>query len=32
MINQFIVIAYYLGISPDRLSRWYRRKAGKSGD
>jgi len=32
LINQLIVIAYYLGISPDRLSRWYRRKAGKSGD
>ena len=32
LINQLIVIAYYLGISPDRLSRWYRREAGKSGD
>jgi rSAM/selenodomain-associated transferase 2/rSAM/selenodomain-associated transferase 1 len=32
LINQFIVIAYYLGISPDRLSRWYRRDAGKTGN
>jgi hypothetical protein len=32
LINQLIVIAYYLGISPDRLSRWYRREAGKSGN
>jgi rSAM/selenodomain-associated transferase 2/rSAM/selenodomain-associated transferase 1 len=31
LINQLIVIAYYLGISPDRLSRWYRREAGKAG-
>jgi rSAM/selenodomain-associated transferase 2 len=29
LINQLIVMAYYLGISPDRLSRWYRREAGK---
>ena len=32
LINQLIVLAYYLGISPDRLSRWYRREAGKTGD
>lgn len=32
LINQLIVIAYYLGISPDRLSRWYRREAGKTGN
>jgi rSAM/selenodomain-associated transferase 2/rSAM/selenodomain-associated transferase 1 len=25
-INQAIVIAYELGISPDRLARWYRRQ------
>ncbi len=31
LINQLIFIAYYLGISPDRLSRWYRREAGKTG-
>jgi rSAM/selenodomain-associated transferase 2/rSAM/selenodomain-associated transferase 1 len=31
LINQLIVIAYYLGISPERLSRFYRRKAGKGG-
>jgi len=32
LINQLIVTAYYLGISPDRLSRWYRREAGKTGN
>jgi rSAM/selenodomain-associated transferase 2/rSAM/selenodomain-associated transferase 1 len=31
LINQLIIIAYYLGISPERLSRFYRRKAGKGG-
>jgi rSAM/selenodomain-associated transferase 2 len=29
LINQMIVIAFYLGISPERLARWYRREAGK---
>ena len=32
LINQLIVMAYYLGISPDRLTRWYRREAGKTGN
>jgi hypothetical protein len=32
LVNQMIVIAYYLGISPERLARWYRREAGKSGN
>ena len=31
LINHLIVMAYYLGISPDRLNRWYCREAGKSG-
>jgi rSAM/selenodomain-associated transferase 2/rSAM/selenodomain-associated transferase 1 len=31
LVNQMIVIAFYLGISPQRLARWYRREAGKSG-
>ncbi|MGD8304678.1 MAG: TIGR04283 family arsenosugar biosynthesis glycosyltransferase [Desulfobacterales bacterium] len=31
LVNQMIVIAFYLGISPERLARWYRREAGKSG-
>ena len=31
LINQMIVIAFYMGISPERLARWYRREAGKSG-
>ena len=32
LINQLIVIAYYLGASPQQLARFYRRKAGKSGN
>jgi rSAM/selenodomain-associated transferase 2/rSAM/selenodomain-associated transferase 1 len=30
LLNQFIVLAYCLGISPQRLSRWYNREKGKS--
>jgi len=29
LLNQIIVIAYYLGISPQRLSQWYRREKEK---
>ena len=29
LINQLIIIAYYLGIPPERMNRWYRREAGK---
>ncbi len=29
LLNQIIIIAYYLGISSQRLSRWYRRDKGK---
>ena len=29
LLNQIIVLAYHLGISPQRLSRWYRREKGK---
>lgn len=32
LVNQMIVIAFYLGISPQRLARWYRREAGKIGN
>jgi hypothetical protein len=32
LINQLIVIAYYLGASPQQLTRFYRRKAGKGGN
>jgi hypothetical protein len=32
LINQLIVIAYYLGASPQQLARFYRREAGKGGD
>jgi rSAM/selenodomain-associated transferase 2/rSAM/selenodomain-associated transferase 1 len=28
-VNQMIIIAFYLGIPPERLARWYRRDAGK---
>jgi rSAM/selenodomain-associated transferase 2/rSAM/selenodomain-associated transferase 1 len=31
LINQLIILAYYLGFSPERLVRLYRREAGKSG-
>jgi hypothetical protein len=30
LINQMIIISYYLGVSPERLARWYRREKGKS--
>ena len=30
-INQVIIIAYTLGISPHTLSRWYKRKKGLTG-
>lgn len=26
LLNQIIVLAYFLGVSPDRLAYWYRRK------
>jgi rSAM/selenodomain-associated transferase 2 len=29
-VNQMIIIAFYLGIPPERLARWYRRDAGKN--
>ena len=29
LLNQMIVFAYYLGISPQRLSQWYNRDKGK---
>jgi rSAM/selenodomain-associated transferase 2/rSAM/selenodomain-associated transferase 1 len=29
LLNQLIVVAYFLGISPQRLSRWYNRNKGK---
>jgi rSAM/selenodomain-associated transferase 2 len=32
LINQLIIIAYYLGTPPERLNRWYRREAGKKGN
>lgn len=30
LLNQMIIVAYYLGISPQRLSQWYGREKGKS--
>jgi hypothetical protein len=32
LINQLIVIAYYLGASPKQLARFYRREAGKGSN
>ncbi len=32
LINQLIIIAYYLGFSPERLTRLYRREEGKTGN
>jgi GT2 family glycosyltransferase len=32
LINQLIVIAYYLGASPEQLARFYRREAGKGSN
>jgi rSAM/selenodomain-associated transferase 2/rSAM/selenodomain-associated transferase 1 len=32
LINQLIVIAYYLGATPQQLTRFYRREAGRSGN
>jgi len=29
-LNQLIIVAYYLGISPPRLSQWYRRSKGQA--
>lgn len=31
LLNQMIIVAYYLGIPPAQLARWYRREKGKSG-
>jgi len=28
LLNQIIIVAYYLGVSPQRLSQWYRREKG----
>ena len=32
LINQLIIIAYYLGMPPERLTRLYRREEGKNGN
>jgi rSAM/selenodomain-associated transferase 2/rSAM/selenodomain-associated transferase 1 len=32
LINQLIVMAYFIGFPPERLTRIYRREAGKSGN
>jgi rSAM/selenodomain-associated transferase 2/rSAM/selenodomain-associated transferase 1 len=32
LINQLIIMAYFLGFPPERLTRIYRREAGKSGN
>jgi hypothetical protein len=30
LINQLVIIAYYMGIPPDTIARLYRRKKGMS--
>ena len=32
LINQAIIIAYYMGMPPERLTRWYRREESKSSN
>jgi rSAM/selenodomain-associated transferase 2/rSAM/selenodomain-associated transferase 1 len=31
LLNQIVIIGYYIGIPPSNLARWYRRERGKSG-
>nr|WP_052334351.1 TIGR04283 family arsenosugar biosynthesis glycosyltransferase [Oscillatoria sp. PCC 10802] len=28
LINQLVIVAYFLGVPPERLARWYRREGG----
>lgn len=30
LVNQLIILGYYLGVSPSKLARWYRRKLIKN--
>ena len=30
-LNQIIIAAYFMGIAPERLARWYRREKGNPG-
>ena len=30
-LNQIIVVAYYIGVPPERMARWYRREKGNPG-
>jgi hypothetical protein len=30
LINQLVIVAYFLGVSPERLARWYRRQGYRS--
>jgi rSAM/selenodomain-associated transferase 2/rSAM/selenodomain-associated transferase 1 len=32
LLNQIIILAYYLGIPPERLAYWYRREKGNPGN
>lgn len=32
LMNQLMIIGYFLGVSPDKLSKWYRRERGKARD
>jgi hypothetical protein len=31
IVNQLLITAYHLGVSPRRLVRWYRREKGIGG-
>jgi rSAM/selenodomain-associated transferase 2 len=31
-LNQIIIAAYFMGIAPERLARWYRREKGNPGN
>ena len=31
LINQFVILSYYLGVSPKRLAAWYRSRSSRSG-
>lgn len=31
LINQSVIMAYFLGVAPDRLARWYRREGKRGG-
>jgi hypothetical protein len=32
LLNQILIAAYFGGIAPERLARWYRREKGNPGN